>query len=391
MFKFLIVIKVLLLFAIQCGAPKEADPSKPKFLESNDWFQQGVDRFYLAYADVQVAISDDHPKIKGGNSFLFGIGCYNEPEDPETLVYVPSSHTGDSYMQIALKNREKLHHFKEPLQSGQCEVLLGNEDKGMLILDNEFNRAQSGKNQIYWSNLRLSAVCGALAAPLLAVSLWNDGGIALDFKEALKNIENVKSNVKKMTVSKRVGAGLFMSSFVLPYFASASWCGDSISDRIKVGMDFINQSNRSRIFRYFSEAEKYADQKLSSDQDKTTSYLKALANGEFEIATGIYNPIFVRAFNRQVRGTFEQGWSIGRKSTKFFDSVQTLQTEMNREFGKNFHSEGRIPANYLQCNEAQLERCVDSGVMNFSCFRKTCLNLKDLLGSVEEKKKVDAR
>ena len=46
-------------------------------------------------------------------------------------------------------------------------------------------------------------------------------------------------------------------------------------------------------------------------------------------AAAVYNPEFAKQFNKNVVGSFEQGWSLfGNRPQKFFDTVKEIQGEL---------------------------------------------------------------
>jgi hypothetical protein len=51
--------------------------------------------------------------------------------------------------------------------------------------------------------------------------------------------------------------------------------------------------------------------------------------GNMREAAAVYNPEFAKQFNKNVVGSFEQGWSLfGNRPQKFFDTVKEIQAEL---------------------------------------------------------------
>ena len=69
-----------------CGSDTDST-SNTNALSSSDWFKDGVDRFYIAHLESDDLI-DERYDATYGDRFFFGVGCYGEPEDPNSDVYV---------------------------------------------------------------------------------------------------------------------------------------------------------------------------------------------------------------------------------------------------------------------------------------------------------------
>ena len=103
-------IAAIAMLFMACGDQLATQHSKTKALSSNDWFKDGVDRFYLAYMDTETRISSGHPE-KYGHQFFFGVGCYGESPDPKALLSVPVAPGSRITKQIPLNERTMLHEF----------------------------------------------------------------------------------------------------------------------------------------------------------------------------------------------------------------------------------------------------------------------------------------
>lgn len=382
-----ILIGAFLGFVSVCGSPETAPQpqSSVEALSSSDWFREGTDRFYLAYAELDLKVDDDFPKVQAGHQYLFGIGCNGEDENPNALVFVHKSTRGEELIQIPLSQREKLHHFRDPLRSGECKILLGGEEPGIGILNNEFNSLSASANRSLWEINKAAVVCTSFVAAVLGVSLVHGRRLSLDVQKVAKEIVyGVKSAARTGLEERQAlvkSAGLVAGITTL--LSTGTWCGDSVVSRVQAAKDFYMQNNRSVIFQAFTEAERFADQSISANQKDLFSYLQALSEEKFEVARGIYNPFFVRAFNRQVEGNFEQGWGFVKNNNKFFDSVKSLQTRLVDESGKSFHGDGELPASYVTCDVEQIRACMVDGRMNHSCFKNNCVNMKKILEDIE--------
>ena len=116
---------IVLVSLISCG---RAD-SDITAMESNDWFKDGVDRFYLAHLSNEKLILEGYPQTQG-EKYFFGVGCYGEPADPTSKIKVKKSADSKETIAIPLNKRTMLYQFdlidkyEEP-QKGKCKILLG--------------------------------------------------------------------------------------------------------------------------------------------------------------------------------------------------------------------------------------------------------------------------
>ena len=121
----MMLVLALSMFTSSCLKKKSTADSTGKALSSNDWFKDGVDRFYLAHKAAGSFISANFD-VRYGEQFLMGIGCYGEPKDPEAYVEVPVDSLGAVMTTKKLNERKFLHEFPivyntELPQKGQCK------------------------------------------------------------------------------------------------------------------------------------------------------------------------------------------------------------------------------------------------------------------------------
>ncbi|MCA2960026.1 MAG: hypothetical protein IOD12_07225 [Silvanigrellales bacterium] len=96
------------------------------------------------------------------------------------------------------------------------------------------------------------------------------------------------------------------------------------------GLVAKGQRNKNRIafFKGMQDADFLANEELKAtpEGEKLRSLLSA---GNLREAAALFNPVLARKFNKDVVGTFEQGWSLfGNRPQKFFDTVKEIQAEL---------------------------------------------------------------
>lgn len=126
-----VAILTALLLATSTGC-KFLGMSKVKALESDDWFRDGVDRFYLAVAPQDLAMPGSVTDAKVGQELLFGIGCYGEPKQRDAVVPVAPDACGQGPDRLPLNERYLVNHFPLAADStkpkkGECVVLMGDD------------------------------------------------------------------------------------------------------------------------------------------------------------------------------------------------------------------------------------------------------------------------
>ena len=84
--------------------------------------------------------------------------------------------------------------------------------------------------------------------------------------------------------------------------------------------------NRKVFFNGLAEGEALAAKTLKSSLN-FLKFQEYVGSGKMREAAAIYNPIFVREFNKNVNGQFEQGWG-GFDQQKFFNTVRDIQKEL---------------------------------------------------------------
>jgi hypothetical protein len=174
--------------------------SREKALESDDWFRDGVDRFYFATVSTATLQEGTTVGARVGQNMLVGIGCYGEPKDPATLVDVPKDACGQGESRMPLNARTMWHQFpiaddaSKPPQKGQCVQLLGDFDlvKHTRLYSEDF---ATGIGQQAWNKFMGSAGFCALSLAFMS----KPGQAAMDV--AWKKTKTGASWVAKGTAS----------------------------------------------------------------------------------------------------------------------------------------------------------------------------------------------
>ncbi|NBW83355.1 hypothetical protein EBR21_16525, partial [bacterium] len=121
--------KPLSFFAVLLSLFGCTQNSKVKSISSDDWFRNGVDRFYLATVPSGIMLKESQ-NVVVGQDVLVGVGCFGEAKDPKTPVLVSVPSCSGKKAKIPMNERVRLDDFpmaedpKNP-KAGQCVLLLG--------------------------------------------------------------------------------------------------------------------------------------------------------------------------------------------------------------------------------------------------------------------------
>jgi hypothetical protein len=347
----------LALSACACESFQTGDPREENaFLESNDWFRTGVDRFYLAYAATREPLPGGTRGEQHGNQYLFGLGCHGEPADLETEVTVPEHADGTGSRQVRLYERAALHDFpiardRQKLADGRCELLFGDERLATRISAGDANSAGGDAFDAGWRSFEATAICAVAAVQWVAFTATIPGNAS--------------------------GVGILVSEALLGgAFASSVWCAGNVRSAASSIAEYQDQENRALLFEKMSEAERITDRQLLGDEQAFAAFSQAVKGNDIALSAAIYNRLFVPVFNgKQVQGSFEQGWGWGPRRHKFFDAVRDVMTELGGEAGKTFHDPANSLGNQLRCDGQVLSTCRLSGDAGMQCLERACDHL----------------
>ena len=367
--KYVAVSIVLSLFACQ------KKRSRVNALESNDWFRDGVDRFYLAVGTQNVRQAGSVTGARVGENMLFGLGCFGEPKQPDTVVNVFPDSCNKGPAKMPLNERYKINHFplaEDPSKpkKGECVVLLGDEQMlahvQMYPKDYQNGPAADAMGQFAVSagvcavSLALlhpwvrstagaalqatgTTVGGAFQTKGLFGRLFNQAVTAVPPSKTLTNIANkaqvtlasTTTQVATLTATSRTqiasGVGRFFSTVrntpalqaglaSLPCFGT----GFSMWELMINGKE---NKNESAFYRGMLEAENLTNKRLASGK-YAAAYGKLIAEKRWADAASMKGPLFAYTFNRNVTYNFEQGWKLfGSHPQNFFDTVRKIQAD----------------------------------------------------------------
>jgi hypothetical protein len=335
-----------ILFLLSC-----TQKSKVKTISSDDWFRNGVDRFYLATLPTQ-QMYPENSGISVGQDMLVGIGCFAEPKDPATRVAIPSPSCPSRKATIPLNERIRWQDFpmaKDPQrpQAGECVLLLGPEELVQKIQTSAHKFIEEPLSTVTMSNAIATNACGLslsvgtaffVQKAVLSKSVtterdsirfaqrmlnyFGENNLAPSMYSnqypiyAVKAQENLQGkDPRQLTRNSKVLIG----QSVLP-------CGvfkKSIWDEI----GFVNRNNARKIFFHaMAEADRRAALRVRQGR-YFSEFAKAVQQGQLRIAAGIYNPIFAFEFNRNVASKASQGWG-GISVQNFFDEIRKINREL---------------------------------------------------------------
>jgi hypothetical protein len=303
--------------------PKKAEE---KAITDQSWFRTrpGVDRFYLAYSEFSEKFpgSDDLQ----GRENLLGVACYGEDPNPEAPVKNPA--TGKL---MPASSRERLQDFAVVKDqggypgAGNCIVILGQpkENARWEIKVNDDQVAELKSTLI-----GTGAACLGLGGAVLTASLAVQSAAV----------------TAAPTAGASVGALAAISGPVwISLATSAALCANGFGNsKLAVDKYRVNDSNRV-LLESLAKAEELAKDALMENNGKESSNRRSLreieallsmAQGKRDSekirhAAAIFNPYYVRAFNRDLDAKMEQGWGKGER---FFEAIRSLQIKENDFF-----------------------------------------------------------
>lgn len=291
--------------------------SEQKALSGKDWFKGGTDRFYLAYLSEGEEI---HPGFQQryGEQFFFGIGCYDESNDPKAILSVPTYPGSKELVKKPINKRTMLHEFPlyfgegRPPKKGMCKILLGSEQDPQQITN--------GKELLKGAN-GWGVANNSFAAGLTCLGLAVAGA---------KLVATAVAGGYATVQTAGVAAPAVIPPLVADGVAVATsgyLCGLKTVGTFHEIQKFQMTENQ-KVFGYaLKKASQITMNKLRAE-GLTATYdnLRNSRNPlKISVAAAIWNKILVESFNEDVEGSFENGWG---KGSKFFDAVKSIQTDM---------------------------------------------------------------
>lgn len=312
-----VLISIGLLISCNSYEPNSKDQdSDTKALEGNDWFKSGVDRFYLAYMASDERISEDEPELQG-QQYFFGIGCYNEPIDPETVVSVQKASDSTDTVSVKLNGRTMLHQFPLDYETtgrpapGRCKILLGDEQQAQQV-----SNAKKLSTKTDYVGLSLSYL-GAGVSCL--------GTVAAGAKFAAALAGGTYVTAQTAGTAGAVALPVVLTEGVA-FIGVLHLCTWKSHETHKLFQKSGFQRNQSIFVDSLSAAALVVNRDIRLDRDLNTRYQNLSRDGEkLQVAAALWNTRFVRVFNSQINERFENGWHQG---TRFFDAVSQVQTSL---------------------------------------------------------------
>lgn len=315
---FVCFIGALLLSAAGRSDPADDSSIEPDqtrgALSSDDWFKDGVDRFYLAHLDSGGLIEPDYDYTYG-DRFFFGIGCYGEHEDPEALTEVPARKGSKQKIKIPLNERTKLYQFPisnfDKPEKGLCKILLGSKKTPRQIANGESLRTGGDANSVVERVVYASLGCTSMiAAGIKFVGTLLAGGYAT------AQTGGVAAPVAASAIAID-GAGTISSGLV---------CAFKVQSSIDAVREYQLKQNHRLLSRALDRATDLTIESLDQSGMLSVYNKLALSGSNHVLAGAIWNKEFVKTFNKSIDDRFENGWGRG---TKFFDAVEKVQTEFS--------------------------------------------------------------
>ena len=326
--------------------------SSIKTISSDDWFRNGVDRFYLATVPSSLL----YPKaqtVRVGQDTLIGLGCFGESKKHDESVTIQDKGCAEKARELPLNERMRLDDF--PLASdpqkpnaGECVVLLGStevveslktEPQKFLhgMLDTAAINAATATNACGLSlalghsfflkkaslDQQLTSATDAVGFARRLLMYLGSNNLVPAIYNGTHPVYALKSNASLQGKTPEELASLdklLVGQAVLP-------CGEyekSIWELLGLA-----QTNNARkvLFRALAEADRRAAQRVRQSEF-FPEFADALHRGDLRTAAGIYNPIFAFEFNRNVDASASQGWG-GFGVQKFFDEIRTINSELS--------------------------------------------------------------
>ena len=288
-------------------------------MSSNDWFKDGVDRFYLAHTSNSKRILEEHPETYGDRYFI-GIGCYGEPQNPKEKILVPKSKGSKEKVEMALDERTMVYQFnivdsKKP-KKGECKILLGDTVSPQQISNGKHlkNKNTSHGTTATAAAQKVGAAslsCFTFAASAIKFGGAVVGGTLVTVKSA-GTAAPVVIPLLAVEVASLTSSGLFCVLWV-------GWAQDSVRD-------FKISENHKLFAEAMDKAGKLTIEAMEKEGslDRYNELVLSQDPKNIAVASALWNKHFVNQFNKKVDERFENGWG---KETKFFDAVEKLQTE----------------------------------------------------------------
>ena len=338
-------------------------------MESKDALSKRPDRFYLAYMESNERIPGGTDDERVGNEFLFGVGCRKEDPEKGTIVDVPANFRArpSETVRVALNERVALHQFPEAknqnkLKKNECMVLFGDPDVRQSIQNTPQNYSKGDKRNVLLQVMYTVSTCagamfswgsfmsalgnaaasqGPVGLPIL--SWWTGSGTVfcgVNLKFLYQSIESYKSQENKALFYEALyKAEMFADGTLFGYTYADIMTYRSDRKKKLLGSQFkTDPENESEVLSAPKETLHSGLKCASKAHPSCERYLKAIDDKNWQLAAAIYNKIFVHSFNRFVQSTFEQGWGVDPKNTRFFDAVRSVQLEFARAQAKNFQS-----------------------------------------------------
>lgn len=322
-----------------------------KSISSDDWFRNGVDRFYLATLPSKL-LHQGATTVRVGQDILVGVGCFGEPKEPATPVDIADPGCASKRAQIPLNQRIRLQDFplaEDPShpKAGQCVLLLGSSEV--------VKRVQEKPQEFVSGPLATAALSAATATNACGMSLAL--GQAFYLQKAI--VTGAINSEKESLVFARKLLSYFGENNLVPSFytgehpvyalkPNASLQGKDATqvaqfDKLLVGQAILPCSEfnksiwellgiaskkdlRKVFFQAMAEADRRTAQRIRQSES-FGEFAAALQRGDLRTAAGIYNPIFAYEFNRNVEAKASQGWG-GFGVQKFFDEVRAINSEL---------------------------------------------------------------
>ena len=300
-FLFLIYFLFTIQVTVSCGSQNE--DSSIDALSSNDWFKDGVDRFYLAHLETQTKLDSDYDYTTGDH-YTFGVGCYGEPSNPKELVEVAVSENASEKIKIPLNERTLLYQFptveagKKP-EKGQCEILYGSH---YIAKTPDIGELETGGEGLRASYAHTALSCTALAAQIFTLATTT-------------------------VLTKGAATGPVAAAFKYFGVTGAAWlCYYKATNLPSETADFQRAENKKLLADSYILNKKITQETMAEDGIWNTYKSFVDQKVRQQLALAMYSRSFVKTFNTKLNATFENGWGSG---TKFFDAMKEVKGVMS--------------------------------------------------------------
>lgn len=328
------------------------EKSKLKSISSDDWFRNGVDRFYLATVPSSV-LHQASRTVRVGQDVLVGVGCFGEAKEPSELTSVNEQSCNTKRAKIPLNERIRLQDFPMAAnpanpKAGECVLLIGPADLVKRVLEKPQEFVSGPYATAALSAATATNACGlslALGQAFYLQKAVVKGAIntdkeSIDFARKLLNYFGDNNLVPALYANEHPVYALkpnealqgkdpsqvasieklIVGQAVLP----CATFNKSIWELLGVAN---SKDTRKVFFQALAEADRRTAQRVRQSQF-FAEFASALQRGDLRTAAGIYNPIFAFEFNRNVNAKASQGWG-GFGSQKFFDELREINKELS--------------------------------------------------------------